>query len=54
MKKMMKFAALLLAAVLALAVLAGCAGKAEPEPSFTLPDGLVAPTLTPAPDGAGE
>lgn len=54
MKKIMKFAAFLLAAVLALAALAGCAGANEPEPSFALPDGLVAPTLTPAPDGAGE
>jgi len=53
MKRIMKFAAFLLTTVLAFAALAGCSSAKEPEPSFTLPDGLVAPTLTPAPD-AGE
>ncbi len=54
MKKIMKFAAFVLAASLAFAALAGCSSPREPKPSFSLPDGMVAPTLTPAPDSAGE
>lgn len=55
MKKLMKCGALLLAAVLALTALGGCA-KTEDEPknTFVLPDGLVAPTLTPKPRGEEE
>ncbi|MGI6151543.1 MAG: hypothetical protein ACOYIR_06290 [Christensenellales bacterium] len=55
MKTIMKCGAFLLAAVLALFALSGCAKtEEEPKPSFTLPNGLVAPTLTPAPDGVGD
>jgi len=54
MKKLMTCGALLLSAVLALAALGGCANeKPEPKNTFVLPNGLVAPTLTPAPK-AGE
>lgn len=51
MRKIAKFLAVMLALALAAIMLCGCASSTtEPESSFTLPNGLIAPTLTPGVD----